>query len=445
MASKRTLNASNLEALGAPALAELLIEVSSGNAVIQRRLRLALAAAEGADGAAREVRKLLAAIARATTFIDSAKRKALLVDLEAQHQAITGAIAAADPALALELLVRFLELAEGLMQRSSDSTGALIGVFQRAADNLAPIAKAAATSPPALAQHGADLLHENGYGQFDRLIPSLAPVLGEEGLAFLANALLERGGVDRLLLEQIAQGRGDLDGYLQLFDDSQLSWPDTAAEVASHLLQAGRAEQALAVLNRAERVTAIMEAREWHDTRLAVLEALGRNEEAQQHRWQVFCQRLSIPLLRDYLKRLADFEDVVAEEQAFKVAAEHPLPLLTLQFLVGWPALPRAARYVIEQGQDWYGDAYEIYEPAAERLSADHPVAASLLLRAMVVFALSTGRTKRYRYAATHLRSCEQLAARIDDWQGVEPHTSFAGRLRELFALNWSFWKLVER
>ena len=445
MASKRTLNASNLEALGAPALAELLIEVSSGNAVIQRRLRLALAAAEGADGAAREVRKRLAAIARATTFIDSAKRKALLVDLEAQHQAITGAIAAADPALALELLVRFLELAEGLMQRSSDSTGALIGVFQRAADNLAPIAKAAATSPPALAQHGADLLHENGYGQFDRLIPSLAPVLGEEGLAFLANALLERGGVDRLLLEQIAQGRGDLDGYLQLFDDSQLSWPDTAAEVASHLLQAGRAEQALAVLNRAERVTAIMEAREWHDTRLAVLEALGRNEEAQQHRWQVFCQRLSIPLLRDYLKRLADFEDVVAEEQAFKVAAEHPLPLLALQFLVGWPALPRAARYVIEQGQDWYGDAYEIYEPAAERLSADHPVAASLLLRAMVVFALSTGRTKRYRYAAEHLRSCEQLAARIDDWQGVEPHTSFAGRLRELFALNWSFWKLVER
>jgi hypothetical protein len=445
MASKRTLNASNLEALGAPALAELLIEVSSGNAVIQRRLRLALAAAEGADGAAREVRKRLAAIARATTFIDSAKRKALLVDLEAQHQAITGAIAAADPALALELLVRFLELAEGLMQRSSDSTGALIGVFQRAADNLAPIAKAAATSPPALAQHGADLLHENGYGQFDRLIPSLAPALGEEGLAFLANALLERGGVDRLLLEQIAQGRGDLDGYLQLFDDSQLSWPDTAAEVASHLLQAGRAEQALAVLNRAERVTAIMEAREWHDTRLAVLEALGRNEEAQQHRWQVFCQRLSIPLLRDYLKRLADFEDVVAEEQAFKVAAEHPLPLLALQFLVGWPALPRAARYVIEQGQDWYGDAYEIYEPAAERLSADHPVAASLLLRAMVVFALSTGRTKRYRYAATHLRSCEQLAARIEDWQGVEPHTSFAGRLRELFALNWSFWKLVER
>lgn len=52
MASKRTLNAANLEALGAEALAALLIEVSSGNAVIQRRLRLALASAEGVEGAA---------------------------------------------------------------------------------------------------------------------------------------------------------------------------------------------------------------------------------------------------------------------------------------------------------------------------------------------------------------------------------------------------------
>jgi len=131
MASKRTLNASNLEALGAAALAELLIEVSSGNAVIQRRLRLALAAADGAGGAAQEVRKRLAAIARATTFVDSRKRKALVADLQAQHEAICGPIAAADPALAFQLLVRFLELADGLFERSSDTTGTLLGVFER--------------------------------------------------------------------------------------------------------------------------------------------------------------------------------------------------------------------------------------------------------------------------------------------------------------------------
>lgn len=445
MAAKRTLNARNLEALGAPALAQLLIEVSAGNAVIQRRLRLALAAAGGSEEAAQEVRKRLAAIARSTTFIDSGKQKALLADLEAQQQAITGPIATADPSLAVELQVRLLELAEGVLDRCSDSTGAVIGLFQRAVAELASLATAAAAGPEALVAHAADLLQENGYGQFAGLIPTLAPLLGEAGLSQLEEALLERGALERFTMEQLAQGRGDLDGYLALFEPSQLSWPDTAAEVAGHLLRGGRAEQALAVLDGAARATQIMHAEGWHATRIAVLDALARHDEAQQHRWQVFSQTLSIPLLRAYLQRLDDFADVEAEERAFAVADAHPLPLVALQFLVFWPALPRAARHVIAHCHAWDGDAYEIYEPAAERLSAHHPLAASLLLRAMVVFALSMGRAKRYRYAADHLRSCEQLEARIDDWQGFESHASFVGRLREAFAQKWSFWQLLER
>ncbi|WP_176559504.1 DUF6880 family protein, partial [Rubellimicrobium roseum] len=43
MAAKTTLNAKNLEALGAPRLAELLIELSTGDAAAKRRLRLELA------------------------------------------------------------------------------------------------------------------------------------------------------------------------------------------------------------------------------------------------------------------------------------------------------------------------------------------------------------------------------------------------------------------
>ena len=169
MAAKRTLNAKNLETLGAAALAELLIEVSAGNAVIQRRLRLALAAATGIEGAAQEVRKRLAAIARSTTFIDSAKRKALLADLEAQQQAISGPIAAADPTLAVELQVRLLELSDGVLDRSSDATGAVIGLFQRGVDALASLAAAAGVDSRPLVEHAADLLQQNGYGQFEQI------------------------------------------------------------------------------------------------------------------------------------------------------------------------------------------------------------------------------------------------------------------------------------
>ena len=140
-----------------------------------------------------------AAITRSSTFIDSAKRKALLADLEAQQQAISGPIAAAEPALAVELQVRLLALADGVLDRCSDSTGAVIGVFQRGVEALASLAKAAGREPEALVEPAVDLLMANGYGQFEGLIPALAPLLGEAGLLRLEEALLERGAVDRFL------------------------------------------------------------------------------------------------------------------------------------------------------------------------------------------------------------------------------------------------------
>lgn len=445
MAAKPALNARNLQTLGVEALAELLLEVSAGNAVIQRRLRLALAAASGSEAAAQEVRKRLAAIGRSTTFIDSGKRKALLADLEAQQQAICGPIAAADPALAVALQGRLLGLAEGVLDRCSDSTGAVIGLFQRGVPTLASLAAAAATDRDTLVALASELLQENGYGQFAELIPALAPLLGEEGLRQLEAWLLEHGGLDRFTLEQLAQGRGDLDGYLALFEPAQLRWPDTAAEVAGELLRGGRAPQALAVLDQAADTPWITESETWQSTRIAVLDALGRHDDAQQQRWQAFAATLAIPLLREHLARLDDFADVEAEEQAFALAEQHPDPLRTLAFLVGWPCLARAARHVIAHGHHWDGEAYAILAPAAERLCADHPLAATLLLRAMVRFALATGRAKRYRYAAEDLRQCEQLEARIDEWQGFESHASFAGHLRETYGRSWSFWRLLER
>jgi hypothetical protein len=135
-------------------------------------------------------------------------------------------------------------------------------------------------------------------------------------------------------------------------------------------------------------------------------------------RWQWFSRTLSIPHLHDYLKRLDDFEDVEAEERALQVAEQHPISLLGLHFLVEWVALSRAARHGLAHEDEWEGDAYTIHSAAAaEYLSGGYPLAATLLLRPMVFSALWMGRAMRYRYAAEHLRSCEQLAARIDDWQ----------------------------
>ncbi len=81
MGSKTTLNAKNLEALGVERLAELLIEISSGNVNHKRRLRMELVGNANGVELTREVRKRLSSIARAKSWIDWQKVKSVKADL----------------------------------------------------------------------------------------------------------------------------------------------------------------------------------------------------------------------------------------------------------------------------------------------------------------------------------------------------------------------------
>ena len=105
MASKSTLNAKNLQALGAERLAQLLIEISTGDAAAKRKLRLALAAAEGLNEAAGKIAKRLTRIAPARTFVNWQNRQPLVKDLETKRRAIMEQIAAHDPREAVALLL----------------------------------------------------------------------------------------------------------------------------------------------------------------------------------------------------------------------------------------------------------------------------------------------------------------------------------------------------
>ena len=140
MASKKTLNATNLEALGAPRLAELLIEISAGDAAAKRRLRLELAAAAGSTEVAREIRKRL-------RTIDWQNRKDFINDLETQQRAIIDVVADNNPAVALDLLWQYLALANSVMERCEDRSGTVIGLFHDACDNLGTIAKSGRLGP----------------------------------------------------------------------------------------------------------------------------------------------------------------------------------------------------------------------------------------------------------------------------------------------------------
>lgn len=221
--------------------------------------------------------------------------------------------------------------------------------------------------------------------------------------------------------------------------------PKIAAEIAQRLLAAGRAQEAWQTIEATEHSRGGWDWPdfEWENARIDVLDALGRGDEAQAVRWSCFVRSLSASHLRAYLKRLPDFDDVEAEERALDHAQGYKSLLQALSFLVSWPALDRAANLVIRRAGELDGDHYEILTPAADALAGKHPIAATLVLRAMIDFSLTQSRSSRYRHAARHLMECASLAPSIPDFGAFETHEAYAARLRGAHGRKSSFWSLI--
>lgn len=460
MAASPPLNARNLEKLGATALAELLIEVATGHATIKRRLRLALADLSGPEAIAAQIRKRLATVAKARSALDWRQLRALAADLATQHAAITGPLAAADPAGAHDLLWHFLTLADRLYARTDDGGGRLHDLFAAAAADLAPLAQAARVTPAALIDRMVDALTGPQHGQHDGLVAVLAPLIGRDGLDRLAARIVawrdtvsngdapaaaraagRRSEAARTVLERIADAAGDTDAWIALQPAPVRRRPAVAAEIARRLLADGRAADAWAAIDAADTGRLAYVPPAWDMVRLEALDALGRTAEAQAWRWQRFEQALHADHLRDHLRRLPDFDDFEAEQRALGLAETFADVHAALAFLIAWPAPDRAARMTLARAKELDGDRYEVLSEAADRLDAAHPLAATVLRRAMIDFALRTGRSARYAHAGRHLTDCAAADARIADHRGLPDHATYAAALSRAHDRKTGFWR----
>jgi hypothetical protein len=264
-----------------------------------------------------------------------------------------------------------------------------------------------------------------------------------------ADEMAERSRVStvRLALTEIADALGDVDAFIEQYEEETRKVPKIAAEIARRLMAAGRAQEAWQTIEATEHRRRNSgwdwPDFEWEDARIDVLEALGRADDAQAARWGCFERSLSSTHLRAYLKRLPDFADAEAEEEALNYAQRSRNLLQALSFLVSWPALDRAANLVLQRSDELDGDHYEILTPAADALASRYPLAATLVLRAMIDFTLRNNRSSRYRHAARHLLDCSSLGSAIEEFGRFEPHDVYGARLRRQHRRKSSFWSLI--
>ena len=107
--------------------------------------------------------------------------------------------------------------------------------------------------------------------------------------------------------------------------------------------------------------------------------ARGRPKQ-RKRRWASFEATLSVERAKAFTRRLADFEDVEAENRAFAIAAGHKDFQRGLAFLMEWPAVAEAGR-MIEARPDDIQVTLDQVELWAPKLRQTKPRAAYLLLR----------------------------------------------------------------
>lgn len=448
--AKKTVTGANLVALGPDRLAALLLEAAAADPNLKRRLRMELAAEISAADLAFEIDKRLTTLATSRSRVSWRKRPALFNDLTAVRRVIVERLAPLDLSLALDRLVAWFDLYPSLAARVSDAKGELPVLFDGATSDLAAVASEAGPdlAAPVLGEALATRL--NPWASWvGRGSQHLSPELARRLLTDLTRGRPKPVGRLALVVRKLAERSGDLDAWIQSIPDDDHRNPDVAAEIARRLAEARRPAEARAALEASrpgiEAPTrwgrskgappAVPES--WLSAEIAVLEAEGRTDEADAARWGVFERTLSAETLRTLVAKLADFEDVVALDRAFDLAARHPDAMKGLGFLMNWPALREAADLVVARRAELRG-GHDEAPLWASRLAGRFPLAALLLTRARAtaLVSLGSGITEEVHGL---IGEAEALASGLDDVPGGD-HAAFIGELQTLASPRRRRW-----
>ena len=375
MAAAKSITPKTLVALGAPALAATLIEHAESDPILRKKLRMLLAGTEGPGKLAAELGKRIQTIGRSRSFVDWDKRKPLVQELDHIRMTIGTTLAAQSPAAAIERLWDFVGIADRVLERVGDGVGDVEEIFGEA---LADLGRLIAADPDrdtaSLARRVLAMCDGKGFGSYAGTIQHFGDALGAGGRAVLRRATEKalaalppakpddgwRGANQRWPLAHRLMTLADLEPIPMPISPPCVPAARGSACVRHRetLIDAGRPAEALQWLEKPRRRSEDEDGADVY-LRIAALAALGRKDEVQALRWATFERILSIEHLRAYLKGLPDFEDFDAEQKALAIASGHKLADLALEFLVGWPALDRAAALVRDRITALDGRAYQ--------------------------------------------------------------------------------------
>lgn len=356
-----------------------------------------------------------------------------------------------DPEQGLALVASFFEADEETLGACDDSSGFISDVFRGDATDLFVRYARACTDKTLPATLLVTLYLGDEYSAREGLIDIAMEALGEPGVRALIAAFqdqAEREGGDyarrhcSYAIESLARQVGDA----KLFEETRMAaWQEPASttayiDIAEVYLETGSAETALAWLERIP-VDETYSAGKRDALLLAAYGALGRVSEQAEVAWRVFRSRRTLASLDLVLAIIGEERrEVVLKDEAALILADEKLSLTDAEFLVGAGRPKDAGRYLLDHGEQIDGNQYTRLPSLAKLLEAEHPLAASVIYRALLDCILGPGRSSAYEYAAGYLRAMDRMAERITEWERFGSHAEYVEGIRRDHKRKYGFW-----
>jgi hypothetical protein len=385
VASRKTLTPENLAGLGADRLADILLGVAETRPDLKRRLRMEVAAEQGAEHLIPQIDKRLATLETSRGQVTWRQKPAVIRDLDALRGLIAERLAGLARPAALERMWQFLETSTPVGRRFHGRDEAAAAVYLQAASDLGALL--AVHDPRMAANQLVDAVAARPQVWAEWLPATLAqtPMAMAQIALEQVRARQEKAVGWLSVMRHLADAAGDVEAFRETYPEAALATPAVAVEMARRYLAAGQigaAGDALRLAAPKDNRTGRLAAPDfdWETAWIDYLEQDGETEAAQAVRWASFERTLDVGRARAFTTRLSGFDDVEAESQAFAYAAQHPDFSLGLRFLMAWPALPEASRMIQAREGDIQIEAEEA-ELWAAKLRRRYPAAANLLLR----------------------------------------------------------------
>lgn len=451
-----------LSSLGAEKLAEILLQEAAANKPLKIRLQAAIAGELGSAKICAMIDKRLDQIEKSTSRITAARSRDMAVELSGLVRTIHAELGSTDRLAASERMLRLVAMQVLLVHRLYDRSAKLEKFFEQTNDAAVSLvteltsAEQLTLVPAIEKMRSADLSSEQD-GFFTRLMAALTVEAAEAWKSFLQKVPPKNRTYPSALglLQLLAQKQGDFK-RMSALEELKPEMFQNSLQMAQLLFEAEQFEDALVWARRKPkgmhmiyvggiRAAAGPEygARERKLLETEILDRLKRRDEAQKLRWDVFCESFDVDMLRQYLSKLDDFAEFDEMDRAMALVMQDKNIYKALLFLVKWPKLDLAARYIIDHAKDWDGRYYELLSPVTAALSEEYPDAATVLDRALLSDILNRNLSSAYEFAVQCLAELEAMSSRISDDASLPTHAQFMHSLRVKHGKKYSFWMLV--